>query len=249
MKWHFALMLIGILVTGCKSQAPTTDPFFGRTTIPPPPTGSVMGCPATDPGYQLPPAGPTTMTSPSAAGSLTPSVQLPSQPTGASSTSPTPTPTPSLAPAAAAPPAATTPPAAVPSTAPAGNNSLPGISPSVLAPRPSSSMPTKAATPPSTSPTPPSGSASPYPSGGAYNYRGTPTATTQNSRTVAPTFTNVAATRVGVSGDDRMPRPVDDAAASVGIAGQKPIVRTIQPRGRDDVSDNVVDITDLPKSQ
>ncbi len=62
-------------------------------------------------------------------------------------------------------------------------------------------------------------------------------------------FTNVAATRVGAPGDDRMPRPVDDGAGVGGIAGQKPIVRTIQPRGKDDVSDNVVDIADLPKSQ
>jgi len=262
MRWYFALMLIGILASGCKSQAPTTDPFFGRTTIPPPPTGSVTGCPAADPGYQSPPTATSAPTAPTGtAAPLAPSVQLPSQPAATSSTSatPTPTPIPSLAPSAAPPGA----PSAAPrgTTAPSGNtgnNSLPGISPSVLAPRPTSTMPSNTATPSTTAPgsaNPPAGSTSPYQSSsGTYNYRGTPTSSsaavgTWNTRTAGPTFTNVAATRVGAPGDDRMPKPVDDAANSGGIAGQKPIVRTIQPRGRDDVSDNVVDITDLPKSQ
>jgi len=49
-----ALILMGVLLSGCRSQAPAVDPFFGRTTIPPPPTGAAVGG-LTDPYYQTPP--------------------------------------------------------------------------------------------------------------------------------------------------------------------------------------------------
>lgn len=238
MKWLFALILVGFLVAGCKSQAPTTDPFFGRTTIPPPSTGSVTGRPS-DPGYQPPPLAPASPQCP--AGSLAPMVQMPSQPSAAASSMPA-----RSAPASVA--------------APSGGN-LPGVSPSVLAPRPSSTMPSKTVPPQPSSSTPAlsapaSGVTSPYPSsGGAYNFRGTSTqgstsaASAQpNLRASSPSFTNVAATRTSISGDDRMPKPVDNAAADGNLAGRQPIVRTIQPRARDDVSDSAVDIVDLPKS-
>ena len=58
MKWLFLLILVATSLAGCKSQTTVTDPFFGRTTIPPPPTGSVSGRPA-DPCYQPPPLGQT----------------------------------------------------------------------------------------------------------------------------------------------------------------------------------------------
>jgi hypothetical protein len=69
-----------------------------------------------------------------------------------------------------------------------------------------------------------------------------------NSRAVAPSFTNVAATRTIASGDDRMPRPVDDTTADASLSGRKPIIRTIQPRVSDDASNRAVDIMDLPKT-
>ena len=59
-------------MAGCQSQAPVCDPFFGRTTIPPPPTGSVTGRPA-DPCYQPPALAP----SQAPAGTFPPVVQLP----------------------------------------------------------------------------------------------------------------------------------------------------------------------------
>ena len=75
-----------------------------------------------------------------------------------------------------------------------------------------------------------------------------PTAAQPDSRVPAASVTNVAATRTVAAGDDRMPRPVDDAAADGSGAGRKPIVRTLQPRGSDDASNRPVDIMDLPKT-
>jgi hypothetical protein len=45
------ILFIALVLAGCKSQTPSVDPFFGRTTVPPPPTGSVSGQ-AADPYYQ-----------------------------------------------------------------------------------------------------------------------------------------------------------------------------------------------------
>jgi hypothetical protein len=45
------MFIITLGLAGCKSQTPSVDPFFGRTTVPPPPTGSVSGQ-AADPYYQ-----------------------------------------------------------------------------------------------------------------------------------------------------------------------------------------------------
>jgi len=51
MKRLFAMLVAVSALSGCKSQAPTgTDPFFGRTRVPPPGTGSISGGP-TDPYY------------------------------------------------------------------------------------------------------------------------------------------------------------------------------------------------------
>ena len=54
MKRAFLIILIALGLAGCKSQSPTVDPFFGRTTVPPPPTGSIAGR-AADPYYQAAP--------------------------------------------------------------------------------------------------------------------------------------------------------------------------------------------------
>jgi len=47
-----------------------------------------------------------------------------------------------------------------------------------------------------------------------------------------------------------MPGPVDDAAvAARNLAGREPIVRTLQPRTRDEaIAGRPVDIMDLPKA-
>lgn len=55
MKRAFLIILIALGLAGCKSQSPTVDPFFGRTTVPPPPTGSIAGR-AADPCYQAAPS-------------------------------------------------------------------------------------------------------------------------------------------------------------------------------------------------
>ena len=75
-----------------------------------------------------------------------------------------------------------------------------------------------------------------------------PTAAQPDARVPAASVTTVAATRTVAAGDDRTPRPVDDAAADGSVAEQKPIVRTLQPRGGNDASNRPVDIMDLPKT-
>ncbi len=55
MKRAFLIIIFAIGMAGCKSQTPTVDPFFGRTTVPPPPTGSIAGR-AGDPYYQSSPS-------------------------------------------------------------------------------------------------------------------------------------------------------------------------------------------------
>jgi hypothetical protein len=244
MKWLLALLiLVGLSVAGCKSQAPVCDPFFGRATIPPPPTGSVTGRPA-DPCYQPPPLVQTPSQSPQ--GASPPTVQMPSQP--------------SLQPQSGQPPVVAQPLTSQPTMPPAAPNqpaSPPGLTPSFSAPRPSSTAPgnISPARPSSTAPAP--GTNNLYaPPGGSFDYRGSstrtgsvPLATTQpNSRASSALVTNVAASRTAVAGDDRMPGPVDDSAADGSIAGRKPIIRTIQPRTSNEASNRPVDILDLPKT-
>jgi hypothetical protein len=238
MKRLFSLILVGCVVAGCKSQTPMADPFFGRTTIPPPATGSVTGRPG-DPCYQPPPLTQPPAQAPS--GVFPPQVQLPSQPSSQS------------APGLPSASAATSSQPAQPS----------GIAPSVSAPRPSSTSPGGgflAPRPSSTSPSPGSPyvppSSSPYtPPGNSFNYRGastqrsTPPALTQwNSSPPAPAFTNVAATRPSAAGDDRLPGPVDDTAGNGSASNRQTMVRTLQPRVRDNASDRPVDIMDLPNA-
>jgi len=54
MKRAILILFIALGLAGCKSQTPTVDPFFGRTTIPPPSTGSIAGQ-AADPYYRSTP--------------------------------------------------------------------------------------------------------------------------------------------------------------------------------------------------
>ena len=126
-----------------------------------------------------------------------------------------------------------------------------GATPSASGPACPSSPPSPT---PSSNPSPPAGS-SPYaPPGGSFSYPGSTqnsmprNAAQPDSRVSAASVTNVSATRTVAAGDDRMPRPVDDAAADGSLAAQKPIVRTLQPRGAGDASNRPVDILDLPKT-
>ncbi len=144
MKWPLVMILVGLSITGCQSQPPVCDPFFGRTTIPPPPTGSIGGR-AADPCYppslapqpvqtpmnpcppqvQLPaqsqsnpclPLMPPAVQTPS--NPCPPQVQLPSQPAGQSLVNPPPTAAQPLAAPSLAPPAMTTQPTSPPRLAP-----------------------------------------------------------------------------------------------------------------------------------
>jgi len=198
-------ILFVLLLAGCKSQAPMADPFFGRQTIPPPPTGSINGLCA-DPYYQTPTAQPSYRAPPQLPGCL------PSQPSSVGA-----------------------------ATSPPPNPSLPGIStPSNLAPRPSSTAPGGSSTPP------PSAS-SPYsPPGNNFNFRENSTRVPPPSSIGVPISRWVSSSSL----EDRMPGPVDDAAvAARNLAGREPIVRTLQPRTRDEaIAGRPVDIMDLPKA-
>jgi hypothetical protein len=74
MKRLLAMLVAVSALSGCRSEGPTgTDPFFGRTRVPPPGTGAISGGP-TDPYYSgapsstapryVPPAGTSPMVSP-----------------------------------------------------------------------------------------------------------------------------------------------------------------------------------------
>jgi hypothetical protein len=227
------LILIGLLATGCKSQAPTADPFFGRTTIAPPPTGSATGQPAT-PYYQTPPLVQTPSQTP--ASTSPPLVQMPA---ASSSAATQPVSPPGFVPNASAQPV-----------------SPPGFVPNVSAPRPTSTGPNGSWAPRPSPTAPPAGAASPYvPPGGSFNYRG---ASWQNSaplvparpdtQTSLPSVVGVVTSRAIAPSEDRTPGPVDDST-DVSVAGRKTIIQTIQPRTKGEASDRLINITDLPKAE
>ncbi len=179
----FLMISAVVLLAGCTATPPANDPFFGRTTIPPPATGAACGQ-MPDPYYQNPPgvqlpagqasAPPPYLSQPGApAATVPPGVQLPAQPTAQGSTSPVPypSPVPYAQNQAATPPASlfpagqsstwTSPAARVNSSAGAG------VAPNLLAPRPQSTVPRgRGYSAPNASPY--SSSAPPFvPSGGA----------------------------------------------------------------------------------
>jgi hypothetical protein len=239
--------LVGLSAAGCKSEAPVCDPFFGRTTIPPPSTGSVTGNPA-DPCYQPPPLTPHgTMPGPAVG---PPQVQLPNQPTTQTPPSLAP-PGVALPPASASPlPAPSVPPMVVPGTSTPQSFSPPPGAP--MAPRPSSTAPAVPGMAPGSPSTAPG---SPYaPPGNSYNYRGAslqgalPSASGQiSTRGSSSAYTNVGTTHAAPAREDRLPRPVDGSGAPAAATGQTPIVRTLTPRGQQEGLSRVVDIVDLPK--
>jgi hypothetical protein len=235
------LILVGLLMVGCKSQPPTADPFFGRATIPPPPTGAATGRVA-EPAYLAPPVVQAAPQSPSSV--APPFVQMPGPvPSGVATPTPQ-TQTPQM-------PAPQTQTPQMPQTSPP-----PGIGPVLSTPRPTSTIPGAV---PATRPSPivsPTGTASSYvPPGGTFNYRGTSTQgaaplvpTQAEIRPSTPSIVGISTSRTIGSSDDRTPRPVDDAPADAATGGRKPIIQTIQPRPRDDASNRRIDISDLPKA-
>lgn len=258
MRWSFALILVGVMVAGCKSQAPTTDPFFGRTTIPPPSTGSSTGQPSSQ-AYQPPPLLPPSTQTPT--GVAPPQVQLPAQPTASSA---------NTQPSLPAQPLAAQPSAPATRTAPAATSRYLAPRPSSTAPASATAPPTSSIAPPSTSPAIPSSTIAPpslspsaavpvrgtttyTPPNSSYNCAGSTapgpgpsTAAQPDARMPGPVVTGVAATRVNIPGEDRMPRPVDNATTGNSPAVRQPITRTIEPRPKDDASSRPIDITDLP---
>jgi hypothetical protein len=255
------LIAVGLLLlAGCAghNESPKCDPFFGRTTIPPPSTGAA-GCRSADPYYPpLPgvqpsaqpqpgcppgsavsPANPSTNWAPRAG---SPNTNTPSGSTpygsGPGALGPRPPST--------APPSTVTPPGsrygAPPSGAPANTgptSTAPPYSPPTPSPAPSSSAPAN-----------PSASASPgsryynSPSAGTVGYRGV---SLQGARSSVAQPTSPTGGNPSGTWDDRAPRPTD-ATGDGGAAAQKPTVRTLQPRGGGDPpSRPAVEIGDLPK--
>ncbi len=244
---YSALSLVGLLLTGCVSQTPRDDPFFGRTRLPPPPTGSVTGR-AADPYYQTPPV--VQMSSGAVAGSAGPAAGMPSAAPGLSAATPPPTP-PSNSPSYRySPPTAATPP---PAAIPAGSASPPGIAPNLLAPRPlSTAAPRSSAMPGSVPAGPPAGPSTPstVPNGGwsspgpatpaaASPPAGAPPLAQPGARAPLPGSIPVTVSRIGPSSADRSPRPVDDAGAGASLAERKPAAGPLPPRANGSSADDV----------
>ena len=234
------LILLGLLLTGCKSQAPTCDPFFPRTTIPSPPTGAAVGRPS-DPGYQTPPVVQTAPQMPAAV--APPQVQLSPQ-ASAGATTFQPSTAPQLPPCQP-PAAAATPQPAAPA----------GLVPNISAPRPTSTAPPGAQPARPSSLAPPAGAAGPFvpPGGSNSNYRGastqgsTPLVPTQpDTRTSLPSMAGFSNGRTITVSEERTPKPIEDASADGSIGGRKATTQLIQPRPRNATSDRPVDIMDLP---
>jgi hypothetical protein len=217
------LILVGLLLTGCKCQPPTSDPFFGRTTIPPPPTGSSTGQ-TVAPLYQAPPLVQASPQSPSSV--APPSVQMPG---------------PALS--AATPPALqnASPPGIAPfATTPRPTSTLPGPAPAARS--------APLASPVGTAPlyAPPGGT---FNYRGTSTQGSAPLVPTQpETGGSLPSMVGVSASRTVGPPDDRTPKPVDDTLADGGAAGRKAFVQTIQPRVKDDASSRPINITDLPKA-
>ena len=259
------ITVVLLSLAGCvsQSQVPKCDPFFGRTTIPPPPTGSAAGRCA-DPYYQTLP-GVQTPPPPQSPGCPPASSAAPASPPGAASTWAVPrggaanaSPPPSnpsssaIAPSQLAPrPPLTAPPPSRTAAPPAPYGNPPPAAPGNPLPPSSPPAPLSAAPPaPSSSGSPGARYGDPS-SAGIVGYRGV---SLQGARSAVTRPDQPPALSPSASGsgsfDDHVPRPTDNTAGDRSLAGQKPIVRTLQPRGSDDASDRpVVEIGDLPKDR
>jgi hypothetical protein len=223
MNRFFAPILVTLLLAGCTnpSQPPKCDPFFGRTVIPPPPTGSATGRCA-DPYYPTPPV-------------VQMPAQTPSQSPGCVPAAPATTaPPPMAAPAWTTPPPAS----AAPNTAlPPSSSAPPGIVPNAYGPRPTSTGSSTAA---------PSASGANY---RGVSLQGSRPVGSAQPYQQPPSSTGTSAGSVGGSLDDRTPRPIDNTGGDGRTAPATPIARTLPPRGSDVARDRpVVEIGDLPKN-
>jgi hypothetical protein len=222
MNRFLAMILLGLLLTGCASQGqtPTSDPFLvGRTRIPPPSTGSAAGQATTAPYY--PSAQPSPQPAWQPSGTTTPPAATP-----APSSSPTTIPATPLPGAAASPPGFT-------SKAPDGRSAL---SSSTSTPPAASSINSNASNrfAPATSSAGFSG----------VSLQGSRAASSAPDPGASPA-TN--ANRTGTALDNRIPRPLDDAAASGNVAAPRPNAGTSQPLpAKDNPPGRVMDLTDLP---
>jgi hypothetical protein len=225
MKRIVILFLMFYGLPGCKSQTPSVDPFFGRTTIPPPATGSISGS-AKDPYYQsTPPPQPNPAYSPG----ITPS--NPSSLPGYSGSGWTnPSNTTSSVGVTNAPwsnPSSTT---NVPTTPSYPLQQTPQNYPGSSSPSANIPQQTPYAFPgsaPATSPSQTAPAGNRYtPPGGNYNYRGAglqtpnPQGTTPSSnRIYTPFFTGGTPNRTSIPIKDTSPRPIDDSGESTAGAG------------------------------
>ncbi|HEY4761507.1 MAG TPA: hypothetical protein VIH42_13075 [Thermoguttaceae bacterium] len=217
MNRFFIIFIIACSLAGCKSQTPVVDPFFGRTTIPPPPTGSIPGQPV-DPYYKSPaPLQPTPSYSPG----ITPPNQLQSVPQNnpgfysppANISVPTPTSPPSSMPSSPAP---STWPGGNRYTPPGGNFNYRGTStqpPNVYGTTASSTrVPT------------------PYFAGGVPNRTSVPI-TDNSPRPIDDTVENVPRPNQNVSNSAPVFAPAGNPAGSnISLTGRSPILRTLEPQ-------------------
>ena len=170
-----APILVGLLLmTGCTNtcQSPRTDPFFGRTTIPPPATGAASGR-TPDPYYQTPPG----IAVPAVQPGATVGTVAPSAPASSGWAPPITSGTNTTSPNRSAPrPSSTYPSGPMPAPSLPANPSTPAYQPQPSTPvnPPSPSyQPQPSTTPPNTAP--PTGPGSRYgnaPSTGTDRYRG-----------------------------------------------------------------------------
>jgi hypothetical protein len=221
MRRAILILLIAFGFAGCKSQTPTVDPFFGRTTVPPPPTGSITGQ-AADPYYQRN-GGAIGLKSPSPSSSIAPvwtnpnnapqySNNTPQYPNQGSSIF-------SSAPSTTAPGIAASPLQPAPQNSPTLSPPPAGYTPQMPAAQPAS-MPSS--TPNSTWP-----SGNRYtPPGNNFNYQGTPTGvpnvrpvSNSPNRISAPYFAGGVPNRRTIPVVDGSPQPVD---SSGGMNGANP---------------------------
>ena len=82
--YRFVLLLTLLLVGGCRNRSTQLDPFLGRTTVPPPPTGSVgaanpsgLSYPAAPPSFNSGSTAPSTIPPAAPSGGFTPNTSAP----------------------------------------------------------------------------------------------------------------------------------------------------------------------------
>lgn len=185
MNWRFVLLLAALAACGCKSSSvPGVDPFFGRTTVPPQPTGAIGR--GADPAYATGPGGPA----------------LPPPSYGMPGTAPAPL---GAVPATPLAPGGTNSFPSPPS--PATSGGLPWTSPGATTPAPGSTIaPTRPTWPYSGAPTAvPAPAAIPAPASAPRSPYGTPYIPSGSGTTVPPITPSPGGYPTGASGAGAIP--------------------------------------------